>query len=348
MNPSRVDKAFPQPDAQMIFTPKRIAIAPGDPAGIGYEITAKALEKGREILKNGIVVVYAQRDLWNLAVQRFAPTLHTRPIASIDEAVDLEPVYLIDPDPAFSIQDFKQGQIQAQCARCAHNALMKIVADVRAKRIDGICTGPIHKGAMRLAGIDEIGHTEMLAKGLNATNPMTLFITRDLRIFFYSRHLSLRQAIEALDVDKLIDFGLQMNQHMKTLGFDKPRLAMAALNPHASDGGQFGHEEEQILAPAVQALRQRDIDMSGPIGADTVFAQAANATYDAVLSLYHDQGHIAAKTYDFERTISATLGLPCLRTSVDHGTAFDIAWQGTAQFISMQTALEVLVKSIKG
>ena len=133
---------------------------------------------------------------------------------------------------------------------------------------------------------------------------------------------------------------------MMQLGFNKPHLAMAALNPHASDGGQFGTEEAEILIPAAEILRNIGVDISDPIGADSVFAQAAEGRFDAVMSLYHDQGHIAAKTYDFERTISATLGLPCLRTSVDHGTAFDIAWQNKAQSISMTTAIETLIRYI--
>ena len=131
---------------------------------------------------------------------------------------------------------------------------------------------------------------------------------------------------------------------MKHLGFTRPRLAMAALNPHAGDGGQFGNEEIDILIPAAKKIRSLGIDMTDPIGADSVFAQAASRKYDAVLSLYHDQGHIAAKTYDFERTISATLGLPCLRTSVDHGTAMDIAWMGKAQELSMITAIQKLIQ----
>ncbi|MBQ9241955.1 MAG: 4-hydroxythreonine-4-phosphate dehydrogenase PdxA [Proteobacteria bacterium] len=321
-----------------------IGVAPGDPSGIGYEITAKALADLRRegVLDGCRVVVYAHEGLFRKASARFAPGLE---LASAGTAVrEALPESISVRDAGISIDGFRPGVLDADCARCAHQALMKCAADAKSGAIDGICTGPIHKGAMRLAGISEIGHTEMLASAFGAEDPMTLFITRALRIFFYTRHLSLRQAIDALDVDRLVAFGVRMDAQTRQLGIKSPKFAMAALNPHAGDGGQFGTEEAEILIPAARALRLRGIDITDPIGADSVFAQAAQGRYDAVLSLYHDQGHIAAKTYDFERTISATLGLPCLRTSVDHGTAMDIAWQGIAQCVSMKTAICELLK----
>lgn len=327
---------------------KRIAIAPGDPAGIGYEITAKALNDPN--LHNGLIhyqtasVIYANKAIFYKAIAQFARGLMVSEIDYPNEATEPGCIYLINT--GIQLSHFEPGMMTAECALCAHQALEDICRDVKKKNIDGICTGPIHKGAMRLANVPEIGHTEMLAKALASPSPVTMFITRNLRIFFYTRHLSLRQAIDALDMGHIVEFGQTIHKHMVQLGFKKPHLAMAALNPHASDGGQFGTEEAEILIPAAEILRNLGVDISDPIGADSVFAQAANGRFDAVLSLYHDQGHIAAKTYDFERTISATLGLPCLRTSVDHGTAFDIAWQNKAQAISMTTAIETLMMYI--
>lgn len=323
---------------------KAVAVAPGDPAGIGYEITARALEEMREGLSDEIVAVYGSRDIFHRAVSAFAPGLSVQDVGGVEDADEKGRVYVIDVMPEFDAGRFEPGVIAAENASCAHRALMRIIEDVGRGFVGGICTGPIHKGAMRLAGVPEIGHTEILAKGFGAEHPMTLFITRELRIFFYSRHLSLRDAIDALNVDGLYEFGRRMDAHIREIGFEHPRLAMAALNPHASDGGQFGSEEAEILVPAAERLRRSGVDITDPIGADSVFAQAAEGRFDAVLSLYHDQGHIAAKTYDFARTISATLGLPVLRTSVDHGTAFDIAWQGKAQSVSMVTALRALLR----
>ena len=324
---------------------RRIAVLPGDPAGIGYEITAKALCDAQTwecLLEASLVtVVYADAALFKMAAERFAPTLALTQIEDVSQADDVRQTYLIDVG---HVEQFEPGKQSASCALVAFSAITRAVEDAKRDLIAGICTGPIHKVAMRLANVGGIGHTEMLAQGFGVTNPTTLFLTRDLRIFFYSRHLSLRQAIDALDVDKLVSFCRTAHRQMAQLGFSSPRLALAALNPHASDGGQFGDEEARILTPAAQKARAEGINISDPIGADSVFAQAASGQYDAVISLYHDQGHIAAKTYDFERTISATLGLPVLRTSVDHGTAFDIAWQGIAQFVSMKTALKSLAK----
>lgn len=323
--------------------PMRIAIAPGDPAGIGYEITAKALLESHSGLESLACIVYAQVEIWERAVRLFSPGLKYVQIDSPEEAVEEGTVYLIHSDAAFDVDGFRPGVIEKSCAACAYRALTMIIEDVLRGKVDGICTGPIHKGAMRLAGVKDIGHTEILANGMGAEHPMTLFLTRGLRIFFLTRHLSLREAIDALSIERVVEFGVQMHEQMKQLGFDRPVLAMAGLNPHAGDGGQFGREEIDILIPAAKRLREKGVNITDPIGADSVFAQAASGRFDAVMSLYHDQGHIAAKTYDFERTISATLGLKCLRTSVDHGTAFDIAWQGKAQSISMRTAIEALV-----
>ena len=324
----------------------KLAILPGDPAGIGYEITAKALAEPHiaHMTRPHAVILYAHDALFRRGCTQFAPALrpHIRHQAS---DIDAAGIYLVPVmDDADLARDMRPGVPDAVCAQCAHQAIIRCAQDARMHLIDGMCTGPIHKGAMRLADVPDIGHTEMLARAFDAANPTTLFITRALRIFFYSRHLSLRQAIDALDKDHLVAFGRRVYAHLRELGFEHPRIALAALNPHASDGGQFGDEERTILEPAVAQWRAENLDILGPIGADSVFAQAAKRQFDAVISLYHDQGHIAAKTYDFDRTISATLGLPILRTSVDHGTAFDIAWKGTAQSVSMQTAIETLAE----
>ena len=192
---------------------------------------------------------------------------------------------------------------------------------------------------MRAAGVLEIGHTEILGGMTGVADPLTLFQTRELRIFFLSRHVSLRQACEVVTRERVERYGRACAEAMKRLGFASCRLAVAGLNPHAGEHGLFGDEEGQAIVPAVDTLRAEGISAVGPLPADSVFHQAAAGKYDAVLSLYHDQGHIAAKMYDFDRTISLTLGLPFLRTSVDHGTAFDIAGRGVASAISMEEAI---------
>lgn len=323
---------------------RRAAILPGDPAGIGYEITAQALADPTTRLSleraDFVTVIYADADIFERCMAKFSPNLRVIRIDDVCDAVSKSWIYLLDCKG--HITHFEPGVMSAACAKAAHEAICRAVEDAKLGLVHGICTGPIHKGAMRLAGIRDIGHTEMLANGFGVADPTTLFLTKELRIFFYTRHLSLKQAIDALDTQRLVDFAIRVDSQMHQLGFAKPHIALAALNPHASDGGQFGDEEDRILLPAARLAREHGVDLTDPIGADSVFAQAATGRYDAVISLYHDQGHIAAKTYDFDRTISATLGLPILRTSVDHGTAFDIAWTGKAQFLSMMTALQAL------
>lgn len=320
---------------------RRFGILPGDPSGIGYEITVRAL--GEYVRSGGIsaaFIVYADGALFERARGMFAPEIDAAPVQT-PEAIGEAGVYCVEV--AGDNAAISPGVVSAEAAMCAHRAINRCASDVLNGLIDGICTGPIHKGAMRLANIGEIGHTEMLAKAFHVDDPITLFLTNGLRIFFYTRHLSLRQAIDALDEDRIVAFVKTIQGHMRQLGFNAPRLALAALNPHAGDGGQFGDEEKCILTPAARRLRACGVDISDPIGADSAFYLASRGKFDAVVSLYHDQGHIAAKTYDFDRTISATLGLPVLRTSVDHGTAMDIAWKGIAQHISMKTALDALL-----
>lgn len=316
----------------------KIAIAVGDPAGIGPEIALKALEDksfNQSFFSKAIPILYASQKVMKECAQHFNPNLSFTCIQSESQATNSQSIYLIDTGDV----SFKPNIISKETGLSAYRSLICAANAAKNRAVSAICTGPIHKQALRMAGIQEIGHTEILAKVFDAKTPLTLFVTCALRIFFYTRHLSLQNAIRELEVSKLVTFAQDCHTALQQLGFPNPHLALAALNPHASDGGQFGSEENTILSPAVLAAQKMGIHLTGPIPADSVFAQAAKGNFDAVLSLYHDQGHIAAKTYNFDKTISATLGLPVLRTSVDHGTALDIAWQNKAQCISMQEAL---------
>ncbi|MFZ1327061.1 MAG: 4-hydroxythreonine-4-phosphate dehydrogenase PdxA, partial [Candidatus Contendobacter sp.] len=209
--------------------------------------------------------------------------------------------------------------------------------------VDAVNTAPIHKEAIQAAQVPHIGHTEMLAALTGACDPLTLFETLGLRVFFLSRHVSLRQACDLVTKERLLDYIERCHQALDQLGISG-ELAVAGLNPHCGEHALFGDEEVKEVTPAIAEAQKRGFWVVGPIGADSVFHQAKIGRYAAVLSLYHDQGHIATKTLDFERTISLTLGLPFLRTSVDHGTAFDIAWQGKASAVSMIESLLVAAR----
>jgi 4-hydroxythreonine-4-phosphate dehydrogenase len=179
----------------------------------------------------------------------------------------------------------------------------------------------------------------MLGALCGVDDPLTMFQVRGMRIFFLSRHLALREAIGRVTRDRVAAVLPRIAGELQALGIGAPHIAVAALNPHAGEGGALGREDQEELIPAVSAARAAGLTVSGPVPADSVFAHALEGHYDAVLSLYHDQGHIAAKTVDFHGAVSVTLGLPFIRTSVDHGTAFDIAGRGVARADSMAAAI---------
>ena len=240
-----------------------------------------------------------------------------------------------DPDT------LQMGQVQPLGGEAAYAAIRSAIDLAMAGRVDGVATTPINKESLKAAKIPFIGHTEMFAEHTGAREEMTMFTISGLKIFFLTRHMSLIDACRAITrerVEKGIDNCIKA---LRQLGLDQPHLAVAALNPHGGEDGLFGREEIDGIKPAIAAARARGLTVSGPVPADSVFHMAKIGRYDAVLSLYHDQGHIAAKMLDFEKTVSVTLGLPILRTSVDHGTAFDIAGTGKASAVSMIEAIKV-------
>jgi 4-phospho-D-threonate 3-dehydrogenase / 4-phospho-D-erythronate 3-dehydrogenase len=233
------------------------------------------------------------------------------------------------------------GEIDGAHGRAALEWIECACALAREGAVDGIVTGPINKEAARTGGLEFPGHTELLADrlGVDDDDVYTMFVVGELRIFFLTRHLSLRDAIDALTEERVHNGIVRVNELLGDLGVDEPRVALAALNPHAGEGGMMGDEEIRVLKPAVERARDAGVDVAGPVPADAVFHQGHEGRFDGVIALYHDQGHIASKTLDFFGTVSATLGLPVIRTSVDHGTAFDIAGTGKVDERSLLEAL---------
>jgi 4-hydroxythreonine-4-phosphate dehydrogenase len=266
-------------------------------------------------------------------------------IADRDGVIDV--VHQDTADPAV----LQMGKVQALGGEAAYTAIRTSIELAMAGRIAGVATTPINKESLKAAKIPFIGHTEMFAEYTGATEEMTMFTILGLKIFFLTRHVSLAQACASMTVAKVTKGIDQCIKALHQLGYDEPHLAVAALNPHGGEDGMFGREEIEGIKPAIAAARARGLKISGPVPADSVFHLARIGRYDAVLSLYHDQGHIAAKMMDFEKTVSVTLGLPVLRTSVDHGTAFDIAGTGKASAVSMieaiRVAAEYAVRGIK-
>lgn len=240
-----------------------------------------------------------------------------------------------------------KGRVSAAAGKHAYQ-IMRICSEICLRRKGfGLVTCPINKESLQKAGFEGKGHTELLAEFAGVSRVETVFCIRDLKIFFLSRHVSLRDAIERVRKAEILQAILRMDRSMRELGVERPRLAVAGLNPHSGDGGLFGREEIEEILPAVSEARELGMDVQGPIGADAVFHLGLQGRFDAILALYHDQGHIAAKTHDFFQTVTLSLGLPFLRTSVDHGTGFDIAWKGIANPESLIRAVELAVELMR-
>jgi 4-hydroxythreonine-4-phosphate dehydrogenase len=228
--------------------------------------------------------------------------------------------------------------------RAAVKYIKQAVGLVRTGAAVAVVTAPISKTALRLAGCAFPGHTELLADlcGADPDDAVMLFVAGDLKVALLSVHESVRDAVLGLSGDRIVRrLAVLHAEHLRWFGGAPPRLALAALNPHAGEEGMFGQEEKEILAPAVARARALGVDVRGPLPADTVFVRAARGEFDAVLALFHDQGTIAVKTHAFGRAVNMTLGLPFARTSVDHGTAWDIAGKGIADPGSLAEAIRL-------
>jgi 4-hydroxythreonine-4-phosphate dehydrogenase len=317
-----------------------VAIPMGDAAGIGPEITVKALTDP-SIAAMARVVVVGDQQVIKKAMDFSGVSLSIKTIADPRDG-NYQPgiLNLIDLHN-IEAKHLKMGEVQAMTGKAAYEYIVTATRLCLGKKADVLVTTAINKESLKAAAVPYIGHTEIVGALTGTTKPLTMFQVRNLRVFFLSRHVSLRKACDLVKQENLAKFIDDCLEAMKKLGVEKPRLAMAGLNPHNGEHGLFGTEEVTEVIPAVEAAKKRGIDISGPIGADSVFHLALKGDFDAVLSLYHDQGHIATKTVDFEKTISITIGMPILRTSVDHGTALDIAGKGIASPVSLIEAIRL-------
>lgn len=318
----------------------RVGISMGDPAGIGPEIVVKALEDPRHF-KEMIPVVFGDPAAMERICKVIGSQAKVARVANAYEAkgkngmIDVVETSRVPDDLPFGI-------VSSQSGEAAVKAIMGAVSAAKRGDVSVINTAPINKEAVRKAGYSYPGHTEMLAELFEVPQRvMTMFVVGELRVFFLTRHHPLKEAVGLISQERVYEGICQALHHLHRLGFVNPRLAVAALNPHAGENGLIGTEEREILGPAVAMAQAEGFSVVGPVPADAVFYQARQGRYTGVLSLYHDQGHIATKTLDFDGTVSVTLGLPVVRTSVDHGTAFDIAGQGVANAHGQSEALGV-------
>ncbi len=299
-----------------------IGITLGDPAGIGPEIVAKSIDSIPN--RKFKITLFGDIDNYHKTLDNCGLHLeHEKNIAFINTGSDA-PIDI--------------GRLTENAGKVAYKSIETAVQFALAGKIDAISTAPINKEAIIKAGSPYIDHTTMLKALTNSTFITTLFEVKKLRITFLSKHISLMDAVKFVKYENVYNAIIDTKKSLNLLGFMEPNIAVAALNPHAGESGMFGNEEKDEIIPAIEKA-QENTKVSGPIPADSVFYQASTGKYDVVLSMYHDQGHIAAKTYDFRHTVSMNIGLPFLRTSVDHGTAFDIAGQNKADYISMKEAI---------
>jgi len=315
-----------------------IAIPMGDPAGIGPEIVLKSVTDP-VVQSIAVCLVIGDRKVFEDAMRFCHISLTINEIEDPGMCLDQQGVINLINMNNIDLQAFQIGRVSGLCGRAAFEYIEKSINLAMNGQVDAVATTPINKESLKAGHVDYIGHTEIFAALTATEDPLTMFEVHGMRVFFLSRHVSLRKACDLITKDRIIACTISCMKALERLGITKGTLAIAGLNPHCGEHGLFGEEEMTEIEPAVRELNAMGYSVAGPLGADSVFHLALQGRFIAVLSLYHDQGHIAAKTLDFEKTIAITNGLPFLRTSVDHGTAFDIAGQGVASPVSMTEAI---------
>jgi 4-hydroxythreonine-4-phosphate dehydrogenase len=311
---------------------KPVAITMGDPAGVGPEVIMGALSALSPEERAGLVVVGDRAVLERAGrVVGSGLTVGLRGQPG-NHGVVVEEVAVPDLVAEF-------GQLHASCGEAAFRYIERAVRLTEADEMAGIVTAPINKEALNNAGHKYDGHTGMLAALTGSRASFMLLASPRLKAIHVSTHVSLRNAIERATTERILATIEAGNAHLKRIGYETPRIAVAGLNPHCGENGLFGSEDMEFIAPAVEAARAKGIDVQGPISADTVYFRAYADAFDLVVAQYHDQGHIPMKLVAFDTTVNVSLGLPIDRTSVDHGTAFDIAGTGKANHENMLEAI---------
>jgi 4-hydroxythreonine-4-phosphate dehydrogenase len=317
-------------------TERVIAITMGDPTGIGPEIVAKVFAE--DPTPRAVVV-------GDVAMMRRAVALVDAPLEvhAIDEPAEarFEPGVVDVLGVTDLPDDLPFGRVDARGGDAAFRYVQKGVELALADEVHAVATGPLNKEAMHLAGHRFPGHTEILAELTGVRDYAMMLVADELRVVHVSTHVSLAEAIRRVEPERELTVIRLADRSLRQLGIDAPRVAVAGLNPHAGEAGLFGTEDRDVIAPAVEAARAEGIDASGPWPPDTVFMQARRGRFDIVVVQYHDQGHIPIKLMGFDTGVNVTVGLPFFRTSVDHGTAFDIAGTGRADHASMRAALDL-------
>ncbi|MDD5697935.1 MAG: 4-hydroxythreonine-4-phosphate dehydrogenase PdxA [Victivallaceae bacterium] len=302
----------------------RIALTMGDPAGIGPEIAVKAAANP-ELNWSAEIILYGCPDVIREAGRRFAPGAKLKINAVGDLRFAAVPVAKAD----------------AACGAAARAAVIAAVGDTLAGKTDAVVTAPMNKASVNLAGVPFTGHTELIAELCGCRRFAMMQSADDLRVAFVTTHIPLSAVTRKITEKRIIEVARLLEDALRAEGIEHPKLAAAALDPHAGENGFMGSRDETVVKPALEKLRAGGMTIDGPFPSDTLFIDQTRTRYDGILAMYHDQGHIPFKILAFGYGVNSTLGLPIIRTSVDHGTAFEIAWQGVANTGSMRAAIKL-------
>jgi 4-hydroxythreonine-4-phosphate dehydrogenase len=324
----------------------RVGITIGDPAGIGPEIVLKSVASADVRAACRPVVIADADELKRQAAQLSLPCDYL--VVAEDDlpaAITQQPVIC---NVKSVYEKIEWGELSAAAGRAAISFIEAGTRLCLSHKLDAIATAPVNKEALKLAGSRFHGHTEMLAALCQTPHPLMCFFAGDLRVILLTIHVSLADAIKAISREHVLRSLIVADRELRRFGLKRPRIAVAGLNPHAGEHGLFGGEEQREIEPAIRECRQSHaIDVTGPYPADTLFVRAARGEFDAAVACYHDQGLIAVKCMAFGQAVNVTLGLPIIRTSVDHGTAFDIAGRGVADHGSMIEAIKLAARLVR-
>jgi len=334
-----------------------LAITMGDPAGIGPEITVRALNH-RETYEQCRPIVTGDAAIMRQAVQLLGYDLHVNAVNNVADArfqygtIDVYDLQCVD------LSTFEFGKVQPQCGNAAFQYIKKAIELAMAGEVDGTVTAPLNKEALNLAGHHYDGHTEIYATFTHTKKYAMMLADENIRVIHVSTHVPLRKACDLVKKERIIEVTELIHDACLQFGIEHPRIGIAGLNPHSSENGMFGWEEAQEIIPAVEELKARGFDVDGPVPPDSIFAKAKCGKYDGCVAMYHDQGHIPLKVCAFNwnketgkmesaKGVNITLGLPIIRVSVDHGTAFDVAGKGIASEDAMMLSIDYATRMAK-
>jgi 4-hydroxythreonine-4-phosphate dehydrogenase len=322
---------------------KPVAITMGDPCGIGPEICAKLFAEGLE----APAFVIGDKRALQRSIDQLGLSLTIMPITMPDEALDVSAKCLPLLAASDLGDDLPIGEVNAAAGKASFDYVMKAISLVKADAIDAIVTAPISKEAMKKAGLKYPGHTEILADHSETSDFAMMLANDEIRTVLVSIHVPLSEAIRLVTRERVLKTIHLAEEACQAYGIPRPRVAVAGLNPHAGENGMFGREDIDQILPAIEDARTEGIDASGPWPGDTIFMRARRGEFDIVVAQYHDQGLIPVKYMGIENGVNVTIGLPFIRTSVDHGTAFDIAGQGKADHASLRYAFRQALRMLK-